>query len=253
MPADFDIAAKAYDQTFTQSVIGRRQRRVVWDYLETHFRRCKDKLSILELNCGTGEDAKHLGELGHTVLATDISTGMLSITQGKCKALSNITTQLIDLTKLEPMGQKFDLIFSNFGGLNCLDKDQLRQFATWSRDHLNDGGSLMMVIMPRDTLIEKWYRQYKGDHESLRLRQSQTATEVNVDGQSVKTYFFNPDEVTELFSDFEVVNVKATGYVPSYWSGHRLQGVLLILSRVLRLFRVNARYGDHYLVEMRRP
>ncbi len=250
MAADFDRAAIGYDKTFTNTAIGRGQRQVVWKRLGRILARGHSKQSILELNCGTGEDAKYLGELGHEVLATDISTEMLAVTQGKCRALPNVTTQQLDLTTLPHLSQQFDLIFSNFGGLNCLDSNQLRRFANWSQSHLVDGGSLILVIMPRDTLIEQWYRRFKGDRQSLRLRQSQNPTQVNVDGQLVQTYFFNPDEVTEIFEGYEVKTLKATGYVPSYWSGHWLESVLLLFSRVFSILSIGGRYGDHYLVEL---
>jgi len=58
MPPASDHVATQYDADFTHSQIGRLQRASVWHYLEKRFAKQKN-LSILELNCGTGEDALH--------------------------------------------------------------------------------------------------------------------------------------------------------------------------------------------------
>ena len=66
--AAFDRLAGSYDEVFTRSVIGRVQRGVVWKVLAETFRP-GDR--ILELNCGTGEDALFLGRRRVTVESCD--------------------------------------------------------------------------------------------------------------------------------------------------------------------------------------
>ena len=68
--AAFDRIAQDYDQIFTNSLIGRAQRDAVWKVLTRTFR-TNDK--ILELNCGTGEDAIFLAGNGISVIALDAS------------------------------------------------------------------------------------------------------------------------------------------------------------------------------------
>ena len=53
----FDSLAAKYDDLFTRSVIGRAQRGAVWEALVDRF---EPGAHILELNCGTGEDAVYL-------------------------------------------------------------------------------------------------------------------------------------------------------------------------------------------------
>ena len=62
----FDTLAERYDDMFTNSLICRAQRDAVWSMAIRTFRR-GDR--ILELNCGTGEDALFLAHHGITVLA----------------------------------------------------------------------------------------------------------------------------------------------------------------------------------------
>ena len=66
----FDALAERYDGMFTNSLIGRAQRDAVWSMAIRTFK-CGDR--ILELNCGTGEDALFLAHHGITVLACDAS------------------------------------------------------------------------------------------------------------------------------------------------------------------------------------
>src|SRR5688572_11556880 len=81
---------------------------------------------VLELNCGTGEDAVHLGSRGVRVLATDSSAEMLSVARAKVDlarldALVEVARMPIEnLARHRPAGS-FDGVLSNFGGLNCVD------------------------------------------------------------------------------------------------------------------------------------
>ena len=85
--------------------------------------------NILEIGCGTGEDAIHFAKLGHTVMATDVSDAMLQRTQLKLADVSpevreRIQTSTLDAADPESAGlsdaRNFDLVFSNFGALNCV-------------------------------------------------------------------------------------------------------------------------------------
>jgi len=70
----FDSIAETYDQLFTNSKVGRAQRDVVWQRA-AHLFPCGGR--ILELNCGTGEDAVFLAERGIEVTACDASVLMI--------------------------------------------------------------------------------------------------------------------------------------------------------------------------------
>src|ERR1700688_4355612 len=72
----FDGVADSYDEVFTYSTIGRAQRRTVWDKLLVAF---PPGRHILELNCGTGEDARYLVQRGRSVVACDASRSMIQV------------------------------------------------------------------------------------------------------------------------------------------------------------------------------
>ena len=73
MPSPFDIMAETYDADFTYTTIGALQRQQVWNHLQDILKKGAPEMNILEINCGTGEDAIKLARLGHTVTATDRS------------------------------------------------------------------------------------------------------------------------------------------------------------------------------------
>lgn len=125
MPAAvFDTLAPDYDASFTESVLGRTLRRAVWIWLDRVF---APGDRVLELNCGTGEDAVHLATRGVRVLATDASFAMLDVARTKIHNAD--LDQAIELRRLK-IEQLSELIavfkgpldgaFSNFGGLNCV-------------------------------------------------------------------------------------------------------------------------------------
>ena len=70
----FDSLAGKYDELFTRSLIGRAQRGAVWDVLLDIF---EPGSHILELNCGTGEDALFLARHDCSVVACDASGQMI--------------------------------------------------------------------------------------------------------------------------------------------------------------------------------
>lgn len=117
----FDAMAADYDAQFTHSRIGALMRQAVWRRLDAHF---QPGHRVLELNCGTGEDAVYLGQQGVQVLATDLSEGMVETARRKVER--NHLNDLVQVRALamerlhELDEQPFDGALSNFGGLNCV-------------------------------------------------------------------------------------------------------------------------------------
>jgi ubiquinone/menaquinone biosynthesis C-methylase UbiE len=66
----FDAIAQNYDRIFTHSILGKAQRLLVHEALRGYFRSGQ---RVLDLNCGTGEDAIHLASTGVSVVACDVS------------------------------------------------------------------------------------------------------------------------------------------------------------------------------------
>lgn len=253
MKADFDKAAQVYDKQFTETTIGRLQRQRVWNYLTQLQAKCFAK-NVLELNCGTGEDAQFLSALGCQVVATDSSESMLKIAKEKSVGKhSDISFIHLDLSKPSlTLSKNFDLVVSNFGGLNCINIDQLQQLASWLGRHLSDNAQVILVIMPSKTLIDRWYRVAKGQQNISKIRAEKKTLEVNVYGQLVTTYYFDPNEVIDAFKDYELIHIQSIGFAPSFLNNSRLLSPLLLLDKLLYRFNFRPDQSDHYLIHLQK-
>jgi SAM-dependent methyltransferase len=122
--AAFDALAREYDATFSDTLLGRVLRRALWGWLDRAFA-SGDR--ILELNCGTGEDALHLAGRGVRLLATDASPEMLEVARAKLRRAGlpeSVELRQLAIERLDRLGEEFrgalDGAFSSFGGLNCV-------------------------------------------------------------------------------------------------------------------------------------
>ena len=91
----------------------------------------------------------------------------------------------------ETFKEKFDLLFSNFGGLNCLSKQDLKEFLNNSKSILKPQGMLALVIMPKYCIWEQLYFFLKGDFKNMKRRNTNKALVSNVDGIQIPTWYYN--------------------------------------------------------------
>jgi SAM-dependent methyltransferase len=150
---------------------------------------------LLELNAGTGEDAAYFAERGYRVHATDIADGMLAEIERKVAARGlghQLTVQPLSVLELShAAGGPYDLVFSNFGGLNCVP--DLRPVAEQLPVVLRPGGFVVWVFMPR---VCPWeLAQALRGRFGVALRRVRGATRANVEGARVATFYFSPAQV----------------------------------------------------------
>lgn len=252
----FDTHAKSYDAVFTHSTIGKAQRSRVYHFLNPIIL-TKKSLSILEINCGTGEDAAYFHKLGHQVIATDISERMIQVAK---KKYPNITFKQLDATQINKNSftHTFDLIFSNFGGLNCLSPTELQKFITNSQELLKPKGKLALVIMPKQCLWEQFYFFLKGNLKLARRRNTTNAVLVNVEGEQVPTWYYNPKFLLKMASKiFIKTDLRPVGIAvpPSYLEPFfkNKKGLFSVLTFMERIFKSGfwAKYADHFLIVLR--
>lgn len=259
----FDSVAAKYDSTFTRSIIGKAQREIVRDYLENVLNE-KAKQKILELNCGTGEDAVWFAKRGHTVLATDISEKMLELTEQKIKANNlsrRIRTRRIDLSKTEDLtlNNEFDLIFSNFGGINCIPFNDLFKLPESLFKLLKPGGRIILVIMPTFCLWEMFYFTIKLNLKKAFRRSSTNGTKVYLNGEELTTYYYTPIIINKIFrKGFKQVFLKPLGFFipPSYLEKffspkQRTFNLLKKMESIVTNWSVLANYADHFLIDLK--
>ncbi|HXO21658.1 MAG TPA: class I SAM-dependent methyltransferase [Thermoanaerobaculia bacterium] len=139
--------AEGYDSGFTESAVGTLMRRAVWRRTDAVW---GPGDRVLELNCGTGEDAVHLARRGVRVVATDVSEAMLERARAKVAAAG--VEHLVEVRRMaiEELGggtaaAAFDGALSNFGGLNCVA--DLAPMARALASCLRPGGMAALCLM----------------------------------------------------------------------------------------------------------
>lgn len=253
-PQAFDTYATVYDTHFTGSLIGKAQRARVYTHVQKHID--GSIKTALELNCGTGEDAIWLASKGLTVLATDISEGMLQVArQKKINELTEFKRlEIQNINTLQP--KTFDLVFSNFGGLNCLAPNEMIAFSSHCSGLQNKGNKLALVIMGKKCLWEIFYYRVKRDVKKRNRRLAEGGAETAIDGRQFTTYYYSPKEITALFANnYRLVSLKPIGFFvpPSYLETFfsektNLFRCLVWLERLFGNFKTLSNYADHFLI-----
>lgn len=262
MTTAFDHIAADYDRDFTLSETGKLARKHIIDYVEKNIIK-GGHLSILELNCGTGEDAIRFHKAGNEVCAMDISAEMIKVAKAKLmpnesKGITFTQLSFADLPQ-EWMKGKFDLVFSNFGGLNCINENELERLFKAVKEILKPQGRFVGVIMPRYCLWEIFYFSIKGRWNKVFRRKKSEPVPVNFQGVQVDTWYYSPKKIRSLAGIMKIVAIRPVGLVlpPSFLEGffHNRKMLLKMLDRVEKIFAripVFAAVSDHFLFDMKK-
>jgi len=206
--------------------------------------------SILELNAGTGTDAAYFVQQGYRVHATDIAGGMISAIQNKIR-ISNLpdrfTAQQISFTELDKVEDApYDLVFSNFGGLNCIP--DLRDVTKFLGQLLKPGGHVVWVIMPP---VCPWElaQVLRGKFHLATRRLNRGGILANVEGARVMTWYHAPKKVIEAFEpEFQLVQRQSLSLFcpPSYMDKfpHRFPRLARFLLQLDGRFGCNAPFHN---------
>lgn len=246
----FDALAPAYDRDFTASPIARHLRARVHTRLDRHF---QPGDHVLELGCGTGEDAPYLAGRGVRVTATDASPAMLGIARAKTADQPLITVQPLDLNALPADFPAFDGAFASFGVLNCLTN--WRPLAAWLAQRIPPGGIAAFGVMSPLCLWEIGWHGLHGDFRTAfrRLRRDTTFDRLPIRYPTIRrlTHDFAPH--------FRRAHVEPLGLAlpPSdiYGVIERRPRLLRPLTALdTRLSRISplALCADHYWIEFER-
>jgi SAM-dependent methyltransferase len=255
-PAAFDSMAEGYDAEFTTSALGRVLRPMVWDRFTARFAAGS---SLLELGCGTGEDAIHLAKSGHHVLATDASSRMIDRARLKAEAAGvadRIRFRVVPMESLSAaLGDEiFDGVYSNFGAVNCAP--DLPALASLLAPRLAPNAPLVWVVMGRYVPWEMGWYLLRGDARRAFRRLRRAGSE----WRGMTIHYPTPGDCARLLEPHFVLDVaRPLGLVlpPSYAAGwlERAPRVQAWMARVERALFERARgagLGDHYVLEARR-
>ncbi|MDB5137237.1 MAG: class SAM-dependent methyltransferase [Mucilaginibacter sp.] len=181
--------------------------------------------SLLELNSGTGEDATYFASKGFKVHATDISAGMQERLMQKVQKhnlQAMVTNELCSYTNLDELKNKgpYDLIFSNFAGLNCTG--ELDKVLASLSPLLKPKGIITLVILPGFCLWETLL-VFKGKFRTaFRRFFSSKGRTAHLEGHYFKCWYYNPSYITgRLKGSFDLLSIEGlcTIVPPSYIEG----------------------------------
>jgi len=247
----FDQLAGEYDESFTRSACGAVLRTLVWERLPGVF---GTREYLLELGCGTGEDAIHLARAGHRVFAIDASPEMIRIARLKAAAAGVFERVEFRVLPMEspdslPGEYRFDGVFSNFGALNCVA--DVPALARSLAARLAPGAPLMFVVMGRYVPWEWAWFLARGDWQRAfrRLRAG------SVKWRGLTIHYPTPRELTrELAPHFAPRRRASLGFAlpPSYaaaWLDESPRTLAALLGIERATSRVAAGLADHFMIE----
>ena len=253
----FDTIADQYDDLFTRSLIGRAQRNVVWDVLRRTF---KPGERILELNCGTGEDALFLSRMGVSVHACDASERMIAVAARRLKSepqRADVQLEVRPSEQLSDLAVVFDGALSNFSGLNCVA--DLAAIARHLARLTKPGARLVLCLSTRFCLWEAlWYLVH--GKPSRAIRRWQGFANATLGETTIRVHYPTARDIRRLFSPaFLLRKHKAVGFaVPPSYVEHlarkhpHLLRKLAAIDRILASCPLVRVLGDHMLLVLER-
>jgi SAM-dependent methyltransferase len=250
----FDGLAAGYDSAFTETQIGRDLRRRVQQRLDTIYAAGD---TVLELGCGTGQDALHLAQRGLSVIATDASRAMLHVARAKLPA--TVQVQHLDLHHLPPPDDRIlNGAFANFGVINVLPAHH--KLALWLAAQMRPGAIIAFGVMAPACLWELGWHTLHGDLTTATRRWRRFANFTGADAAPIPIYYPGPGHLARQVAPyFERVHLQPLGLwlPPSDAFGvveqrPTLHRALIRLENACARFGGLARFADHYWIEFQR-
>jgi SAM-dependent methyltransferase len=224
---------------------------------------------VLEIGCGTGEEALYLASRGVEVLATDAAEGLIEVLRAKLAttggaAATRVTTRVIaarDIGELarEFGGGSFSGAYSSFGPLNC--EPDLRPVASALAELVRPGGKVVISLLNRFCAWETlWHLARLQPRAAFRRwgGRAQATVRATSGDEKVTVYYWTPGMVEHLFQPhFATVRRTALTWAlpPPYLARlvRRRPGLFRRVGPLER--RLASRWpfnsvGDHVLLEM---
>ena len=245
---NFDSFAASYDTTFGLSPTGRLFRFRIAERVMSEAPR---GARVLDIGCGTGEDAVWLSAQGYAVHGIDESPKMIEAAKAKAKQHGSTATfecRTVQSLSQEPL--RFAAVISNFGALNCVP---LAAWAGIVPGLLTPPGRAFVVLMGRKPLPEGVRRGFGAADRGATAEARIGPSSVVVHYESVKA------AMRALAPSATVTRVEALGCLvpgPGYEGFARrhpiVVGLLAMAESVVRQAPFFKGRGDHTLFEFQR-
>lgn len=266
----FSRYAPAYDAEQQGNLLARWQRKESLRVLAHSF---KPGSRVLEIGCGTGEEALFLARRGLRVLATDAAPGMVEELDRKIVRLSPedavrslIKTRVLAASQIGHLVSEFgyssfDGAYSSFGPLNC--EPDLAPIVASLGELVRPGGRLVISVINRYCIWEAlWHLAKLQPSTAFRRWGGRSLATVREEwqGSKVPVYYWTPRTLERTFSpDFSLLHTRALTWAlpPPYLSARltRHRWILAILERLEKRFASRWPFralGDHVLLVLER-
>lgn len=255
----FDAFAPTYDADFSHTPLGQMLRQRVWQVLPRYF---APGQHVLELACGTGEDAIWLAQRGIRVTAADGSPAMCQQTAAKAQQaglahliqVQTVTWQDIAV-QAAPFAGPFDGVLSNFGGLNTTN--DWAALARALSQIVHPGAYLVLVPMgPFCPWEIGWHLLHGQPAAAWRRRHSPALAQIGA--AQIPIWYPAMRALSQQFAPwFRRRHSYSLGlWLPPSYLGHLVQHWPRLFAGINRLeaatARLTAGWGDHYILVLQR-
>ena len=264
----FDALAPGYDSLYGpgENAVMAWMRRESLQLLRSTF---AEGSHLLEIGCGTGDEAVALARSDRTVVATDVSPRMVSMARAKAAAagvedrVTAVALPAAGVGLLRPT-RPFDGAYASFGALNC--EPDLAGLSTSLARLVAPGSAFICSVMPPCCPFEiAWFLLHGRPRNALRrFRDHWQIADIGQDREgarlSVSTRFVSLRDLrTALEPDFAFRRVISLGLLlpptyldPVFRRHRRLFSTLEQLERILRARWPWRTWGDHIAAVFRR-
>lgn len=165
--------------------------------------------SFLDINCGIGIDTIALTQQGYEGIGVDITPAMIE--QARLRAERHEVKTKFFVSSFEELsslsGKTFDVVLSNFGGLNCLQSlEKVAEEVTTVTKH---GGHFVAVVMPPVCLWEIAAGVARLDASIAFRRLKNEVLATGFQGKSFRVFYHSPRKFASHFRGrFEVQKIR---------------------------------------------
>ncbi len=248
----WDLSALDYAQLLKPNTIYSLTKELAHEVLATYFQNTK-QITILDLNCGTGNDFPYFLEKDYIIHGSDGSIGMLNktheiykehIDNGKIKLwygmMENLTENSFD-------GQKFDLIYSITGGYSYINDSTFIEVNRNLSHHLTEGGLLITFHLTRFSLGELLFKIFTLKWRGAFLRLTKNLT-ISIHNKSYRMYLRNISQLKKLTPpELQLINVHPIlSLTPPFQSGYKPSVVLLKMHKWIERRLLSTAFFCHF-------
>lgn len=255
----FDAVASRYDAEMSPvaNPLVRMIRARFYQSVQRHF---APGSALLELGCGTGDDALALAACGYRIVATDVAPAMVERARAKVTAAGwghAVTFHRAGAAELAgrwpALGQPVDGVYSNLAPLNC--EPSLEPLRRLLERALAPRGRFVGVVLPRVCPLEIALFLARGQPRTA-LRRLARAPRADVDGRRFPLRYWGASDFDRaLGPGFRRIETRSLGLLlpplrfgPSFARIPGLLEALAVVEDRVSALPGLARMGDHMLL-----